>query len=35
MSENLAMLNGLRNAIVHKYNTFEEKTVRREIGKFF
>ena len=27
----LASLNGLRNAIVHKYNSFEEKTVAQNI----
>lgn len=27
LTKELATLNGLRNAIVHKYNTFEEETV--------
>jgi uncharacterized protein YutE (UPF0331/DUF86 family) len=27
MAEGLRMLNGLRNAIVHRYNTFERKRV--------
>lgn len=31
LSEDLAMLNGLRNAIVHKYNSFEEETVLENI----
>ncbi len=31
LAEDLAMLNGLRNAIVHKYNSFEEKTVLNNI----
>lgn len=33
LAEDLAMLNGLRNAIVHKYNSFEEKTVINNIVK--
>jgi len=32
LSDGLAMLNGLRNAIVHKYNTFEEETVINSIN---
>jgi len=31
MAGNLAKLNGLRNAIVHKYNTFEESAVIKNI----
>lgn len=31
LSEDLAMINGLRNAIVHKYNSFEEETVMENI----
>ena len=33
LSEDLAMLNGLRNAIVHKYNSFEEETVLENIDE--
>ena len=29
-AKKMAQLNGLRNAIVHKYNSFEEKTVIKE-----
>lgn len=31
LGSDMAMLNGLRNAIVHKYNSFEEATVIEEI----
>lgn len=31
LTKELATLNGLRNAIVHKYNTFEEETVTDNI----
>lgn len=31
LSEDFATLNGLRNAIVHKYNSFEEQTVINDI----
>ena len=33
LADNLTMLNGLRNAIVHKYNKFEEETVIKDISK--
>lgn len=33
LAGDLTMLNGLRNAIVHKYNTFEEDTVINNIKK--
>ena len=33
LADDLIMLNGLRNAIVHKYNTFEEDTVIKNIGE--
>lgn len=32
LGKKLASLNGLRNAIVHKYNSFEEKTVVQNIS---
>lgn len=31
LAEELKRLNGLRNAIVHKYNTFEEETVVKNV----
>ena len=33
LGDNLIKLNGLRNAIVHKYNSFEEKTVISNIDE--
>lgn len=33
MADNLVMINGLRNAIVHKYNTFEEDSVIKSIDE--
>lgn len=33
LADDLTMLNGLRNAIVHKYNTFEEATVIKNIDQ--
>ena len=33
LADNITMLNGLRNAIVHKYNKFEEETVIKDISK--
>lgn len=33
MADELTSLNGLRNAIVHKYNSFEEKTVIHSMSK--
>ena len=33
LADRLAMLNGFRNAIVHKYNSFEEKAVLSNIAK--
>ena len=32
-AEKMSELNGLRNAIVHKYNTFEESTVIESLGE--
>lgn len=33
LADDLTMLNGLRNAIVHKYNSFEEATVIKNINE--
>lgn len=33
LSEDLSMLNGLRNAIVHKYNSFEEEALVENIDE--
>lgn len=33
LADDLAMINGLRNAIVHKYNSFEEETIFENIDE--
>lgn len=33
LADDLTMLNGLRNAIVHKYNSFEEDTIINNINE--